>query len=329
MPTSLLPTTSYLLSKKNLLAFSGGIDSSALFFMLLEKGISFDIAIVDYGIREQSKEEISYAKELAHRYNLKCYTAKAPKFESHFEQNAREFRYRFFEDIVSKYGYDNLLTAHQLNDQLEWLLMRLGKGSGVSELIGLEPISQKDGYTLVRPLLGYTKDELLEYLQQNNHRYFVDQSNSDQKYERNRFRHNFSDPLIRQYASGIKKSFEYLRADKEILEDMFEILFREQKLYIIKLHNTKLKAKAVDMALKRLGYLMTSAQRAEIEKENSLVIGGKWAVEYQENLLYIATYCTTKMPKEFKEQCRINKIPPKIRGYIFKNNIPLPLTHKT
>jgi len=316
--------TKLLKDGKNLLAFSGGIDSSALFFMLLEEDISFDIAIVDYGIREQSKEEISYAKELAHRYNLKCYTAKAPKFESHFEQNAREFRYRFFEDIVSKYGYDNLLTAHQLNDQLEWLLMRLGKGSGVSELIGLEPISQRDGYTLVRPLLGYTKDELLEYLQQNNHRYFVDQSNSDQKYERNRFRHNFSDPLIRQYASGIKKSFEYLRADKEILEDMFEILSREQKLYIIKLHNTKLKAKAVDIALKRLGYLMTSAQRAEIEKENSLVIGGKWAVEYQDSLLYIAPYCTTKMPKEFKEQCRINKIPPKIRGYIFKNNIPIP-----
>ena len=52
---------------KNLLAFSGGIDSTALFFMLLEQNIDFDMAIVDYGIRAQSKDEVAYAKELAHK----------------------------------------------------------------------------------------------------------------------------------------------------------------------------------------------------------------------------------------------------------------------
>ena len=60
---------SVIKNQKNLLAFSAGVDSVALFFLLLEQNISFDIAIVDYNLRAQSKDEISYAKELAFKYN--------------------------------------------------------------------------------------------------------------------------------------------------------------------------------------------------------------------------------------------------------------------
>ena len=60
-----------LRGKKNLLAFSAGVDSSALFFILLQNKIKFDIAIVNYNIREQSKEETQYAKELASK-NIRC-----------------------------------------------------------------------------------------------------------------------------------------------------------------------------------------------------------------------------------------------------------------
>jgi len=52
-----------------------------------------------------------------------------------------------------------------------------------------------------------------------------------------------------------------------------------------------------------------------------LVIGGKWAVELQDDILYIAPYITVDMPKVFKEECRVKKIPAKIRPYIFKENI--------
>ena len=67
---------SYLKQSKNLLAFSAGIDSTALFFMLRDFDIEFDIAIVDYGVREQSILEVEYAKELAATYDKKCYSTK-------------------------------------------------------------------------------------------------------------------------------------------------------------------------------------------------------------------------------------------------------------
>ena len=315
--------TKNLTNKKNLLAFSAGIDSSALFFLLLENNIKFDIAIVDYGVREQSKEEVKHTKKLAKKYKLFCHTITAPTFTSHFEKQARDFRYEFFDSLVTIEGYDNILTAHQLNDQLEWLLMRLTKGAGVSELLGLEALSKRENYTLVRPLLHYAKEELLSYLKAHDFPYFVDESNSDEKYERNRFRHQFSDALIADYKEGIARSFEYLQKDKESLESEFETVYTKKLLCIVKLHTLSSKVKATDITLKKLGYLLSALQRTEIAKENSLVIGGTWAVELQDNLLYIAPYVTGEMPKIFKEQCRVAKIPTKIRPYIFTENIEI------
>ena len=313
--------TTHCALKKNLLAFSAGVDSSALFFLLLENNIPFDIALVNYGTRENSDKEEMHAKALAKKHGLLCHTIKAPKFTTHFEKNARDFRYGFFETLIKEYGYDTLLTAHQLNDQLEWLLMRLSKGAGTSELVGLEEVSQRKGYTLIRPLLQQSKEELLEYLHANKHPYFIDESNSDEKYERNRFRKKFSDPLLSEYKEGIKRSFAYLRKDKEELEKAFETIYSEKDLRVLKLYINTAKIKAVDLILKELGYLLSAAQRQEIEKEDALVIGGKWAIEVQDDHLYISPYVTTDMPKQFKEKCRVLKVPNKIRAYCFQEKI--------
>ena len=314
---------SHLKEKKNLLAFSAGVDSSALFFLLLQHHIPFDIALVNYGTRDNSDTEELHAKDLAKQYNLTYHTIKAPPFTTHFEQNARKFRYDFFETLIEEEHYDTLLTAHQLNDQLEWLLMRFTKGAGISELVGLEELSQRENYTLVRPLLAYSKEELLAYLQDNNYPYFVDESNSDEKYERNLFRKQFSDPLMAEYKEGIKRSFKYLRQDKKQLKANFEPLYAQKELRVIKLHTLQAKVKAADLTLKELGYLLSASQRKEVAHEESLVIGGKWAVTLQNDLLYIAPYLTTDMPKKFKEACRVLKIPSKIRAYCFEEDIDI------
>ena len=316
-----LPYDTLLIRKKNLLAFSAGIDSSALFFLLIEHDIPFDIAIVDYGIREESKEETAHAEALAQRYGLRCHSIEAPRFASNFEAQARAFRYDFFETLIRKHAYDNLLTAHQLNDKLEWFLMRLCKGAGLQELIGMDPVTPMEGYTLVRPLLAYTKTQLLDYLHAHDYPYFVDSSNAQQHYERNRFRSAFSDPLIARYGEGIRRSFDYLQEDKRRLEADYETLVSLKSLRILKLHTPLAKSKAADTTFKRLGYLLSAAQRKEIAEKNDLVVGRKWAVAFADGLLYIAPYLRTVMPKPFKEACRTARIPPKIRPYLFQEEI--------
>ncbi|MEA2028532.1 MAG: ATP-binding protein, partial [Campylobacterota bacterium] len=93
------------LEQKNLLAFSAGVDSTALFFLLLHHNIDFDIALVNYGTRESSEQEEAYAKELAQKYHKKCYTTQAPHIEQNFEKEARDFRYDFFEKLIKEHGY--------------------------------------------------------------------------------------------------------------------------------------------------------------------------------------------------------------------------------
>ncbi len=330
MKNFLLPTSYFLLNKKNLLAFSAGIDSSALFFLLIEHKVPFDIAIVDYEVRPESKREVAHAQTLAKQYSLKCHTTIAPKFESNFESQARTFRYAWFESLIAEHGYETLLTAHQLNDQLEWFLMRLTRGAGLHELIGMEPVQKRSGYTLVRPLLAVSKAELLEYLTEHNYPYFVDESNHDTHHERNRFRHNFSDPLIERYGKGIRRSFSYLAHDKAVLDSGFSLLFQEKELHLLQMNHPDLAPKAADKTLKNLGYLLSAAQREEIANHTSIVLANRWAIARSDTHLWIAPWRTASMPKPFKERCRTLGIPPKIRPYLYEEGIdPVTIPYRT
>jgi len=204
---------------------------------------------------------------------------------------------------------------------MEWFLMQMTRGAGTAELIGMQPIQKRPHYTLIRPLLAVPKAELHGYLQEHNHPYFVDESNADERHERNRFRAAFADPLIAQYGEGIARSFDYLLADKTLLDAGYTMLHREKELRILRLQYPQAKARAADATLKELGYLLSAAQRQEIERTDRLVIGGLWAIEHVDERLYIAPARTTDMPKVFKEQCRQLNIPPKIRPYLHDEGI--------
>lgn len=308
---------------KNLLAFSAGVDSSALFFILLEKNIPFDIAIVNYNIRTQSKEEVDYAQELAKKYNKKIFI-KEVKLEnlSNFEKNARDIRYTFFEDIIKDFSYDTLITAHQLNDKLEWFLMQLSKGAGLAELISFEELKKEDSYNIFKPLIHTSKKELLEYLKNNKIKYFVDQSNFDEKYTRNFFRKNFSDNFIEEFENGVKNSFDYLQNDLNSLYLNIDTIFKEKELSIFQnINDDNLNLRIIDKELKKRGILLSKAQRYEILKQKEIVISHKIAVNLTKNYIFISPYENYTMTKEFKEKCRIKKLPKNIRPYIFKEKL--------
>ena len=312
-------------NQKNLLAFSAGVDSVALFFLLLEQNISFDIAIVDYNLRAQSKDEISYAKELALKYNKSIFI-KDIKLEnnSNFEKTARDIRYKFFEEIISENSYKNLITAHQLNDKLEWFLMQLSKGAGLVELIGFNEFEQKNNYKIYKPLLNITKDELENYLKMNNHKYFIDESNFDEKYKRNFFRHNFSNLFLQNFSSGVKKSFEYLQNDLNSLNIQNKPIKKIEELEIfLNQKDDNLNIRTIDLSLKKRGVLLSSAQRNEILKQKEITISHKINISILENYIWIAPNCSETIDKKSKEKYRTNKIPKNIRTYIFYKNIDL------
>ncbi|WP_345993398.1 tRNA lysidine(34) synthetase TilS [Sulfurimonas sp. HSL-1716] len=310
----------FLKNSKNLLAFSGGADSTSLFFLLLQNDIPFDIAIIDYALRAQSKEEVSYAQELALEHEKNCYVFTSESIEKNFEATARAVRYDFFEELIFEHGYNNLLTAHHLGDRLEWLLMQLSKGAGCAELNSMKRITKREGYDIIRPLLHVEKSELIAYLEAKEKKWFEDETNQDMSIKRNEFRHLYAAPLLKKYKDGILKSFEYIDNDTDELIENTEVLQVQELYYFKRTKNLKSDIYHIDKTLKQLGVMISSHTRDELKESDDTVVSRRYAVCRTDEYVFIAPYLLdVSMDKGFKERCRVLKIPSKLRPYLFLN----------
>ena len=319
------PVLNKLKSGRNLLAFSHGVDSTALFYLLDEAGVKFDLAIVDYNVRTQSKDEVASARHLAAKFSKQIYVKSVRLGESNFEHEARAARYDFFAEICRERGYENLILAHQFDDKFEWFLMQLGRGAGLSELLGMQELEPREDYAIARPLLGVRKCELERFLRDRNLKYFTDETNLTDRFKRGFIRAKFSEPFLNEYFSGVKKSFEFLATDALNLTP--EIFNPAPKIYLIKRGRGELRG--VDQVCKRLGLVLSAAQRNEcahcLEKGSDCVLGGKVAVGAGAKFIFVTPYAKPAMEKKFKEACRRLAIPPINRGFLFSADADLAL----
>ena len=320
-------TVDLLRKGKNLLAFSGGVDSSALFFALKENDIDFDLAIVDYGTREQSKQEVNYAKKLCLKYKKRFFLHTCSLENSNFEHNARTQRYAFFKKIIKENSYTNLITAHQLNDKLEWFLMQLGRGSGLVEMLGMSEIQESENYKIIRPFLHISRKNIQKFLDLNHIEHFIDKSNSSNKYKRNRIRSDYSNSFVEEFENGLVNSFNYLENDADLLLPKNEKIIKS--LFVLKREIEDLRnIRQIDKVVKKMGVLISKTQREEIIKTKNCVISDKIAIVFTNDSIFISPFVKSNMPKKFKELCRVNKIPAKIRPYLYTENIsPTSFSH--
>ena len=203
--------------------------------------------------------------------------------------------------------------------------MQLGRGAGLNELLGMQELEARENYVIARPLLGVRKCELERFLRERNLKYFTDETNLTDQFKRGFIRAKFSEPFLNEYFSGVKRSFEFLSADALSLTP--EISNPAAKIYLVKRGWGELRG--VDQACKRLGLVLSSAQRNEcarcLENGTGCVLGGKVAVGAGENFILVTPYIKAAMEKKFKEACRTLKIPPINRGFLFAAGADLAL----
>lgn len=303
---------------KALLAFSGGVDSTALFHLLLENGIAFDIAHVNYHTRINSDTEAASAEHLAQSHKIHCFTHSCHLSGPNFEHKAREERYAFFTYLMKKHNYTYLLTAHQLNDRLEWMFMQLTRGCGLPELLGIKSLDVRSEISIIRPILSHDRQELENYLSEHQLKHFIDESNQDHKYTRNRFRHQISGPLMHEHAEAIRRSFRYLEEDND---DLIQTILFNSSSGVFWTHNPinlRSLIYGIDKQLKSLGILMSSSEKEDLKKEKSSIISRKYAISIDTYYTFITPYWPNViMDKGFKEECRKLKIEPKLRGFLY------------
>ena len=183
------------------IGLSGGPDSMALLNMLLNYRNKVDITIVaahvNHNVRRESNKESKFVEEYCNKNNVIFESMKIDKYgDDNFENEARNIRYQFFEELINKYNAKYLLTAHHGDDLIETILMRIVRGSSLSGYAGFKEIAKRDNYTIIRPLINYNKDEILKYDKDNKIPYCVDKTNFMNIHTRNRYRKNILPLLI-------------------------------------------------------------------------------------------------------------------------------------
>ncbi len=183
----------FKMNDKIVVGCSTGPDSMALVDMLLKIREKYNlyiiIAHVNHNVRKESYEEADFIKKYCYDNNLIFESMIIEKYgDDNFHNEARNIRYNFFENIIKKYNADYLMTAHHGDDLIETILMRIVRGSNLNGYGGFRKIVDKGDYKIVRPLIGYTKQELEDYDLENSVKYYIDSSNKKDKYTRNRYR---------------------------------------------------------------------------------------------------------------------------------------------
>lgn len=184
--------------EKVLVAVSTGADSMALLWLLAHLPVAIrpqiNVAYVDHQLRDQSKAETEFIQRYCQEHGYPLFTktwAVAEHPQTGLEEKARKMRYGFFATVLRKQKIKYLLTAHHADDQAETFLMKLLRGGDLAQLTGIKS-RRKFGARaeLLRPLLGFTKAQLLHLVQEQNITYFEDETNEHDDYLRNRLRHH-------------------------------------------------------------------------------------------------------------------------------------------
>ena len=177
-------------NKKYLLACSFGPDSMALFDMLLKEKYSFEVAHVNYHLREESNSEEAGLRDYCKIKGVKIHVFQnKTSFKSNIEANCREVRYDFFSKLYKEYGFDALLVAHNKDDLIETYLLQ-NKRKNLVFHYGLAEFNEIKGMKVIRPLLSFKKKELLDYCNELSIPYAIDKTNLLPVFERNKIRIN-------------------------------------------------------------------------------------------------------------------------------------------
>ena len=218
-------------NKRVLAAVSGGADSMVMLNQLVNllkySNFYMEIIHVNHNLRGvESDGDSAFVEAQAKKMQIPCkiVSVDVKKYKNEnkqtIEQAARELRYKAINDYKEEGKFDFIVIAHNLDDQAETVLMHLCRGSGLK---GASGITQRDG--VLRPLISFTKSEILKYAEDNKITFREDSTNSNKEYTRNYIRHEIL-PRLEEIYPSVKKNLckfaEIAKSDDEFIENIID-----------------------------------------------------------------------------------------------------------
>lgn len=221
---------------KVLIGVSTGVDSMTLLTILQKlKFKNIIVAHVNHGVRKESIDEEKFIINYCHERNLKYYIShlNPNTIENNFQEEARNYRIKFFESILKQENCKFLLLAHHLNDDMETSIMKIIRGSNLKGYSGIDECVYMKEYLIIRPLLKVLKENIIKYAKDNNIKYFEDYTNTLNYYTRNRIRHHIIPEIINENESFHEKFLEFKEtlneASKIVMETCDKFIYQEVK----------------------------------------------------------------------------------------------------
>ncbi|MBY0109636.1 MAG: tRNA lysidine(34) synthetase TilS [Candidatus Babeliaceae bacterium] len=230
-----------------IIGLSGGPDSVFLvyFFKALQKKYNLKLiaAHVDHGWRTESPKDAAFCKQLCFDLGIEYHEKKlhdikqGKRLSGSLEQDARNARRAFFQELAAESHADAIALAHHQDDLIETFFIRLIRGSGLSGLTGIKPHNG----LYIRPLLEISKKEILAYLQKKSIHYCIDTTNQDSNFLRNNIRHT----LVPAYCALDKRATENLVRALDQLQQADKFIEKiAQEQFRSLMHNNHLDCKA-------------------------------------------------------------------------------------
>ena len=218
-----------------LVAFSGGSDSSALLFFMIDyigKDRIF-AAHLNHMIRDKEADnDEKFAVDMCGKYNIKIFTERrnipetAKLSKKSIEEAARDERYDFLDRAAESIGGNvKIATAHTASDNTETIIFNLSRGCGIDGLRGIAPVNKN----IIRPVLSCSAEDISEYCEKYNISYVRDSTNSDENYTRNFIRHSIASRLKEKFNNldgNIFKTAEIVRDTADFLSSCAEDMIK-------------------------------------------------------------------------------------------------------
>jgi tRNA(Ile)-lysidine synthase len=212
-----------------LVAVSGGPDSVALLSVLVslrnELKLTLRAAYVNHALRPAAaKKEAVLVKRLGKEWGVPVTVLRRPvrkgKKDS-LESAARKYRYEALAALAWKLRCTAIATGHTADDQAETVLMRILRGSGTTGLAGIPPVRVWAKLRIVRPLIGCTREQVMEHLRAGGLHPLLDRSNLSPRFVRNRIRNDLLIRLEKEFNPQVRKHLcqlaDLIREDQEWL----------------------------------------------------------------------------------------------------------------
>lgn len=196
-----------------LIALSGGIDSTVMTHLFCEIRKKYDLKLYAFHLNHklragEAEDEAVFVKKLCENLGIKAFIREygvkgyADDNKLSVQVAARDIRYRMLGDIRDEYNIDKIATAHNADDRVETVLIKMVRGTAGANISGIAPV--RDGQ-VIRPLIDAYRSEIEAYAKENDISFMEDSSNLKTDYLRNRVRHDFIPYLKENYNKNIKE----------------------------------------------------------------------------------------------------------------------------